>query len=82
MADEGAADGMSRSLASIFGVPLGLAGLSLIGLVGALLADGAWDWIGAGLGATAVVVVAWARLRRLRHNRRPTPALRVYPRPR
>ena len=70
------------STAAIFGIPLVLGLFSLIGLVGALLADGAWDWIGAGLLAAAAVVVAWARLRRLRHNRRPTPSLRAYPRPR
>ena len=39
---------------AIFGAPLLLAVLSLIGLVGALLADDAWDWIGAGLLASAI----------------------------
>ena len=31
------------SLTAILGIPLVLLGLSLIGLVGALLFDGAWD---------------------------------------
>jgi len=48
----------------IFGAPLVLAVLSLVGLVGALLADGAWDWIGAGLLTTTFVAVARARLTR------------------
>lgn len=50
--------------AAIFAAPLALAALSLIGLVGALLAEGVWDGIGAGLLATTVVAVAWARFRR------------------
>lgn len=54
---------------AIFGAPLALAVLSLIGLVGALLADGAWDGIGAGLLALCLVVAALAR-RRARHQRR------------
>jgi hypothetical protein len=49
---------------AIFGAPLGLAVLSLIGLVGALLADGLWDGIGAGLLAASLVAIVWARLRR------------------
>ena len=55
-----------RSLTAIFAAPLALAILSLIGLVGALLDDGAWDWIGAGLLAVPVGAVAWARFRRVR----------------
>lgn len=51
-------------LGAIFGAPLALAVLSLTGLVGALLADGAWDWIGAGLLAACPVTIAWARGRR------------------
>lgn len=51
---------MSRrnlGLAETFGAPLVLVILSLIGLVGALLADGAWDWIGAGLLMTTVLAI-------------------------
>ena len=53
-----------QSLAAIFAAPLALAALSLTGLIGALLADGAWDWIGAALLATPVAAILWARLRR------------------
>ena len=49
---------------AVFGVPLILAMLSLTGLIGALMANGAWDWIGAGLLGTTIVVIAWARFRR------------------
>lgn len=52
------------SLAAIFGAPLVLAVLSLTGLVGALLADGLWDGLGAGLLATTVVAIVWMRFRR------------------
>jgi hypothetical protein len=58
---------MSRkdlTLRAVFGVPLVLGVFSLIGLVGALLEDGAWDRIGAGLLATTVLAVLWARFRR------------------
>ena len=57
---------------AIFGAPLVIALLSLTGLVGALLADGAWDWIGAGLLAVCLVV-PMARLVRRNdaHQRRP-----------
>lgn len=48
---------------AIFGVPLILGVLSLIGLMGALLTDGPWDWLAAGLLAVSVAVIAWARLR-------------------
>lgn len=54
----------NQGLAAIFGVPLVLGVLSLTGLVGALLADGVWDWIGAGLLAAAVLAVLWARFGR------------------
>ena len=37
--------------------------LVLVGLVGALLGDGAWDWIGSALLATTVAAVAWALVR-------------------
>ncbi|MDY6923038.1 MAG: hypothetical protein SWI22_03635 [Pseudomonadota bacterium] len=74
MADEEAAGRLMRgsfSLVAIFGAPLALAALSLIGLIGALLADGLWDGLGAGLLGVSVLAIAWARLRR-----RPTGARR------
>ena len=46
----------------IFGVPLALAVFSLVGLVGALLADGVWDPLGAGLLATGLAAVVCVRL--------------------
>ena len=49
------------SLRAIFAAPVLLFVLSLVGLVGALLEDGAWDWIGSALLATTVIAVAWAR---------------------
>ncbi|MFN3930710.1 MAG: hypothetical protein ACK4JY_03070 [Brevundimonas sp.] len=67
MADQEAARGLMRgsfSLAAIFGAPLALAALSLIGLVGALLADGLWDGLGAGLLGASLATIVWARLRR------------------
>ena len=54
-------------LKAIFAVPLVVAVLSLIGLVGALLGDGVWDgigWIGLGAG---VAVTVWALVAR-RHR--------------
>ena len=54
------------STAAIFGIPLVLGLFSLIGLVGALLADGLWDGIGAALLAVAFLVIARARFRRRR----------------
>lgn len=50
--------------AAIYRTPCLIAALSFIGLVGALLADGVWDWIGAGLLAVSLATAAWARLRR------------------
>lgn len=56
---------------AIFGAPLALAVLSLIGLVGALLADGAWDWIGAVLLGLCILAPAGVRLaRRFAHQGR------------
>ena len=55
------------SLTAIFAIPAVVAALSLIGLVGALLGDGVWDWIGwLGLGA-CVAVTVWALIAR-RHR--------------
>ena len=48
----------------VFAVPAVIAVASLVGLVGALLDDGAWDvvgWIGLGI---PVAVLVWARLAR------------------
>lgn len=55
--------GARLSLWAIFGVPIVLAVLSLIGLFGALLGDGAWDGVGAVLLGTAVAAIVWALAR-------------------
>ena len=52
-----------QSLTAIFAAPALLAALSLTGLIGALLADGAWDVIGAALLTAPVAAILWARLR-------------------
>ena len=55
----------TRRFMIVFAVPALIAAASLIGLVGALLDDGAWDvvgWIGLGI---PVAVLVWARLARL-----------------
>lgn len=60
---------MSRkdlSLAAIFGAPIVLFVLSLVGLVGALLEDGLWDALGAAFLATTILALAWALIRRRR----------------
>ena len=55
------------SLKVIFVIPVVVAILSLIGLIGALLGDGVWDGIGwLGLGA-CVAVMVWALIAR-RHR--------------
>jgi hypothetical protein len=51
---------------AIFGVQIILFVLSLIGLIGALLEDGLWDWLGAALLGTPLLVLAWALIRRRR----------------
>jgi hypothetical protein len=43
---------------SIFGVPIILFVLSLTGLIGALLQDGLWDWVGAVLLGTTLLALA------------------------
>ena len=54
-------------LRGVFAIPLVVAILSLIGLIGALLGDGVWDGIGwIGLGA-CVAVTVWALIAR-RHR--------------
>lgn len=50
-------------LFAILGVPLLLVTLSLIGLVGALIYDGAWDVIGSALLGVVIGVALWARVR-------------------
>jgi hypothetical protein len=51
-------------LSAIFAAPLAILAVSLLGLVSALMGDGAWDWMSwAGLGIPVAVIV-WARLRR------------------
>ena len=61
--DRVASGSQRRSLWLTFRWPLLLAVLSLTGLVGALLADGLRDRLGAALIAVSVGVVVWARLR-------------------
>ena len=60
--------GAGRDLSpwTIFAIPMVVAVLSLVGLVGALLDDGAWDGIGAGLLAVSVAVTVWALVTRRR----------------
>jgi len=53
-----------RWLNATFGWPVVLGVLSATGLVGALLWDGVWDWLGAVLLATSIGAVTWARFRR------------------
>ena len=55
---------MIRSRRQIWGVPLLLAALTLIGLVSALLGDGAWDLVSALALGAPVAVGAWYGLRR------------------
>ncbi len=56
---------MRRSfpLVAILGVPLLLVILSLTGLVGALIYDGAWDVIGSALLGVVIGVALWAWVR-------------------
>jgi hypothetical protein len=54
---------LSFPLVAILGVPLLLMILSLIGLVGALIYDGAWDVIGSALLGVVIGVALWARVR-------------------
>jgi len=49
---------------ALWGWPIAVAVLSAVGLVGALVGDGVWDWLGwIGLGVP-VVLAAWHGLRR------------------
>ena len=60
---------MSRkdlSLWAIFRIPVVVGALSLTGLVGALLEEGAWDAVFSALLASTVIVIAWALVRRRR----------------
>lgn len=51
------------TLWAIFRTPIVLFALSLIGLVGALLQDGVWDWVFAALLATPILATGWAVVR-------------------
>lgn len=51
---------------AIFGAPLAIGVLSLAGLVGALLDDGTWDWLGAALLASSLGAMVWVWLTRRR----------------
>ncbi|WP_292070773.1 hypothetical protein [Brevundimonas sp. UBA7534] len=51
------------SLWAVFRAPIMLFALSLTGLVGALLEDGAWDVIGSALLASTVLATVWALVR-------------------
>ena len=55
---------MMRSRGQIWGMPLLLAVLTVIGLVSALLGDGAWDLVSALTLGAPVAVGAWYGLRR------------------
>ena len=53
----------ARSLWAVWGWPVAIAIVSAIGLVGALVGDGAWDWLAwFGLGMPAVAAL-WLGLR-------------------
>lgn len=66
MSEDGKGRTRDLSLWAIFALPLVVAVFSLIGLVGALLDDGAWDWGGALLLAAPVAVTVWALATRRR----------------
>ena len=51
------------TLWAIFRAPLALFAFSLIGLVGALLQDGVWDWVFATLLASPILATGWAVVR-------------------
>lgn len=51
------------TLWAIFRAPIVLFTLSLIGLVGALLQDGVWDWAFAALLASPILATGWAVVR-------------------
>lgn len=51
------------SLTAILGIPLVLLGLSLTGLVGALLFDGTWDLAFSAMLGLLVVTIVWAWVR-------------------
>ena len=51
------------TLWAIFRAPIVQFALSLIGLVGALLQDGVWDWAFAALLASPILATGWAVVR-------------------
>jgi len=61
---------MIRTRIQIWGVPVLLAILSVIGLVAALLGDGVWDLVSAFTLGAPVAVGAWYGLRRRRDAHR------------
>ncbi|MBQ5963881.1 hypothetical protein [Massilia sp. ZL223] len=57
---------MTRSTMQIWGAPLLLAVLTVVGLIAALLGDGVWDLVSALTLGAPVAVGAWYSLRRPR----------------
>ena len=57
---------MTRSTMQIWGAPLLLAVLTIVGLIAALLGDGVWDLVSAVALGAPVAAGAWYRLRRPR----------------
>ena len=55
---------MIRSRAQVWGVPVLLAVLTVVGLVSALLGDGVWDLVSTVTLGAPVAVGAWYSLRR------------------
>jgi hypothetical protein len=51
------------SLTAVLGLPLVLLGLSLAGLVGALLFDDTWDLVFSGMVGVVIVTIVWAWVR-------------------
>jgi hypothetical protein len=54
---------MRRLFGPVWTVPVVLAVCTLVGLIGALLEDGWWDWVAALFLAAPVVVGGWYSLR-------------------
>ena len=54
---------MKRVFGPVWTMPILLAVLTVIGLVGALLEDGWWDWLAATAFGTPVVVGGWYSFR-------------------
>lgn len=54
------------SLKTIFAIPAVVAGLSLFGLVAALIGNGVWDVLGWASLGVSMIVLAWALVARRR----------------